>query len=664
MKNKNLKFSGFLQQVVQTMMFVLLLVVYLISRGLTNMFNWKHFPQNLRRKLQVPVTDFFHKITKQLDLNHSGSISRVDLIELSIRNMMAKKTRTMVTVGGMTIGIGAVVFLVSIGYGLQQLVITRVARLEEMKQTDVSPQTGGKIKINDQTLSNLKDISSVDMALPLIAVVGRVNYQNSVSDMAVYGVTTDYLQQSAVKPVEGKIFDSNELVTILPQNSGQVAGASTENVILGDTIQDINFTIKPSTWLRVRESASSSAKILGYTKRVEGNSSGEEIWGGTYASDDNAGKAGTTAEGKTLGKWIKASVLLWKEEKCDTQNQGDCEDGKYMVLRDTDNQQVQEDGYVAELNVTLSGSSVTPSKVLGVSTDTSSANAGVSWVEIASESGTVAQQQTKTVALTSEAKKQAVVNRAMLKVLGINENEAIGKTFSVSFVVVGDLLANATEKVESAPTDYTIVGVTPEESTPIFYVPFIDLRTLGVANYSQVKVVAKNQTDLAKIRKQIEAMGYTTRSVADTVAQINSLFATAKTLLLLLGMVALAVAALGMFNTLTVSLLERTREVGLMKAMGMKSSEVKELFLTESMTMGFFGGVLGIVAGFVLGKLLGLILSFFAIFKGVGYIDVSYLPLSFVLVILLLSLIVGLATGIYPAKRATKISALNALRYE
>jgi putative ABC transport system permease protein len=248
--------------------------------------------------------------------------------------------------------------------------------------------------------------------------------------------------------------------------------------------------------------------------------------------------------------------------------------------------------------------------------------------------------------------------------LGINENEAIGKTFSVSFVVVGDLLANATEKVESAPTDYTIVGVTPEESTPIFYVPFIDLRTLGVANYSQVKVVAKNQTDLAKIRKQIEAMGYTTRSVADTVAQINSLFATAKTLLLLLGMVALAVAALGMFNTLTVSLLERTREVGLMKAMGMKSSEVKELFLTESMTMGFFGGVLGIVAGFVLGKLLGLILSFFAIFKGVGYIDVSYLPLSFVLVILLLSLIVGLATGIYPAKRATKISALNALRYE
>ena len=159
-------------------------------------------------------------------------------------------------------------------------------------------------------------------------------------------------------------------------------------------------------------------------------------------------------------------------------------------------------------------------------------------------------------------------------------------------------------------------------------------------------------------------MGYVTRSVADTVDQINSLFATARTVLMLLGMVALSVAALGMFNTLTVSLLERTREVGLMKAMGMKSWEVQELFLTESMLMGFLGGLLGIIVGFITGKLVGMALSFFAIFKGVGYIDISYVPLSFVIVIIFLSLLVGIVTGIYPAKRATKISALNALRYE
>jgi putative ABC transport system permease protein len=208
------------------------------------------------------------------------------------------------------------------------------------------------------------------------------------------------------------------------------------------------------------------------------------------------------------------------------------------------------------------------------------------------------------------------------------------------------------------------VGVTPDDKTPVFFVPFMDLRSLGITNYSQIKLVVTNSSDLEQTRRQIEAMGYVTRSVADTVMQVNALFGTARTLLAVLGMVALAVAALGMFNTLTVSLLERTREVGLMKAMGMKSSEVSELFLTESMIMGFMGGILGIILGFVLGKLTGLILSAFAVFKGVGLVDVSYVPLPLIITVVFLSLLVGIATGIYPAKRATKISALNALRYE
>ena len=119
-----------------------------------------------------------------------------------------------------------------------------------------------------------------------------------------------------------------------------------------------------------------------------------------------------------------------------------------------------------------------------------------------------------------------------------------------------------------------------------------------------------------------------------------------------------------MFNTLTVSLLERIREIGLMKAMGMRSEEVRELFLTESMVMGFFGGISGLFFGFLAGKILGLVLSLVAVFKGVGFIDISYIPVSFVILIVVLSLMVGFLTGIYPSKRATQVSALNALRYE
>jgi len=651
--------------------FVLLLMLYLAAKGVIRLANWRRFPQSITAKFELPLSRFYIRSIKLLNLRPTNSISRVDLIELSIKNMRAKKTRTLVTVGGMTIGIGAIVFLVSIGYGLQELVVTRVARLEEMRQVDVTPQSGGKVKIDDNTLSDFKDIEAVEMALPLIAVVGRVNYQNSVSDMAVYGVTSDYLKQSAIKPVQGTIFESNEIASLtsnLPKREyvpvGQVAGATVEKAVWGEEIQDLDFVISPSQWIRVRENPATNAPILGYTKRVEGSSSGVEVWGESFQSENMAGEAGETEEGRTLGKWIKAPVLLWEEKVCDSKTEGDCEEGKYLVLRDGENKQIQKTGYFAEINLSIQGMMVQEPQVLGVAADKEQAESSIDWVEIASEAGVLDTPDTKTVELSGDAKRQAVVNRAMLKILGINENEAIGKKFDTSFVVVGELLFNDKEKIESAPTQYTIVGVTPEEKTPVFYVPFVDLRSLGIVNYSQVKVVVENSSDLAKTRRQIEAMGYVTRSVADTVEQINSLFATARTILMLLGMVALAVASLGMFNTLTVSLLERTREVGLMKAMGMKSSEVQELFLTESMIMGFFGGVLGIVVGVILGKLAGLGLSFFAIFKGVGFVDISYVPAIFILVIIFLSLLVGVVTGIYPAKRATKISALNALRYE
>ena len=558
----------------------------------------------------------------------NGSITQVDLLELSIRNLMSKKNRTMITIGGMTIGIAIIVFLVSIGYGLQELVVKRVARLEEMSQANVMPQTGGKLKINDQTLNQLKEISNVKAVLPLISVVGRVNYSNSVSDMAVYGVTSDFLKQSAIKTIYGKIFESNDLTNkvIQAKDDAVVVELTSESSASAEVSQTINYSINSKAWIKVRESADPKAKILGYTKKTNDSASGIEVSGVKFVDLD----------GKTSNRWIKAKVLLWKMEKCD-ETEGDCENGEYMVLREKDGSQANEIGYfglISEIKVL--------EKTVPVETE----------------------NKQNLVEISDLALKKAVVNKTFLTVLGIKENEAVGKKFTTTFVVVGNLLSKENETVESVPTEYEIIGVTPDEKSPIFFVPFIDLRGLGVENYSQVKIVAASASNLPIIRRQIEAMGYVTSSVSDTVAQINSLFNTLRTMLALLGLMALSVAALGMFNTLTVSLMERTREVGLMKAMGMKSDEVKELFMAESLIMGLCGGICGLLLGFLLGKVLGLILSVFALFKGMGFIDVSYIPVLFVALIVILSLLIGILTGIYPAKRATKISALNALRYE
>jgi ABC-type lipoprotein release transport system permease subunit len=82
------------------------------------------------------------------------------------------------------------------------------------------------------------------------------------------------------------------------------------------------------------------------------------------------------------------------------------------------------------------------------------------------------------------------------------------------------------------------------------------------------------------------------------------------------------------------------------------------------MALGLWGGIIGFLGGFIAGKLIGLVLSFFSIFKGQGIIDITNLPFVFVLFIIMLSLTVEVLTGIFPAKRATSISALDALRYE
>ncbi len=530
------------------LIFSLSLLYYLLVKFFLYLFKLPLMPKNIRLKLRDSFERKSSRLSRIFGLEKPGTISRIQLIELSLRNLKIKKNRTFITIGGMAIGIAAIVFLVSIGYGLQSMVVSRVARLDEMKQADMTAQAGTGLKVNDEIISKTKDISNVEDVLPVISVVGRVNFNSSVSDVAVYGVTSDYLKNSAIKTYKGSIFNSNEL------------------------------TVK--------------------------------------AEDEKADK-GAQSAGESLGN---------------PQNK---------LVGDASGQAESR----ASLNFT----------------DVPGSNG--EFVELNDKSSAVQKNDIETRAISSQAKRQAVVNAAMLSVLGLPDTEAINKQINISFISTSDEVDGG-KKVRSQETPYEIVGIVNYGDTPLMYVPFLDLRTLGITNYSQARVVVKEEDDLADARKKIEAMGYNTTSVADTVQQVNSFFANVRKISALVGAIALAVASLGMFNTLTVSLLERTREVGLMKAMGMKSDEIRDLFLTESMIISFFGGLFGLLLGYLGGKLLSLLLTFFSLTKGQGYMDVSQIPFIMVVYVLMLSLSVGIITGIYPARRAKKISALNALRYE
>lgn len=667
--------------------FAILVVLYVSAQLIFRIARIRVMPHAVSMLVAKKFSALYSRTVLVFERKDSENISRIDLIEIAIRNMSAKKARTFITVGGMSLGIAAIVFLVSVGYGLQNLVISRVARLDELKQADVNKNPGSKVNIDDKTLADIKQVQGVKDALPMISVVGRVEFNNSITDVAVYGVTSDYLKNSAVKPSVGQIFDSNELSVAMPKDVGQVAGTQSERPVLkmGAKIADVDYSINPGEWVRVREAPTTESKILGYTRRSEGVQQGIQVWGDSYESPGEEGTAGKDSDGNYFGRWIKSRVYLWEQKDCDKENP-DCVNGKYKVIRDSDGIQVQKDAYFAEFNVNLHSTIEPEAEVLGTKTvvidgeavlaetteATQSTSTGMTikvtddpnFIEILEENVATEVQKVNKVDLSPASKKLAVVNRAFLQVLGIRETEAVNKEFSISFIATSDLLKDSKEKLESNSAYYKIIGVTPDDKVPMMYVPFIDLRSLGIGNYSQLKMVVKDQASLPKSRLQVESMGFVTRSVADTVSQINSFFQTVRLVLGAMGIVALVVASLGMFNTLTVSLLERTREVGLMRAMGMKSSEVQELFLSESIIMGVFGGCIGLFIGFVAGKFLGLILSIFSIAKGVGYIDVTYVPVPFVALIVILSITVGFITGIYPATRAKKISALNALRYE
>lgn len=211
---------------------------------------------------------------------------------------------------------------------------------------------------------------------------------------------------------------------------------------------------------------------------------------------------------------------------------------------------------------------------------------------------------------------------------------------------------------------YQIAGVIDDDENQFAYIPIQDIEVLGVTNYSQVKVQLEDKKFLESVRTKIEQLGFKTASTADTISEIEAFFGGLRSVLAVIGFIALAVASLGMFNTLTVSLLERTREIGGMKTMGMVSGEIQELFLAEAMIMGFGGGIGGLLLGYLVGQVTTYAISIVAIAQGVGYLNLTHIPLTLSTFIIISSFVVGLITGLYPSYRAKRISALNALRYE
>jgi putative ABC transport system permease protein len=158
--------------------------------------------------------------------------------------------------------------------------------------------------------------------------------------------------------------------------------------------------------------------------------------------------------------------------------------------------------------------------------------------------------------------------------------------------------------------------------------------------------------------------GLLVSSLSDTVDQANQIFGIIQIVLISFGIIALIVSAIGMFNTMTIALLERTGEIGIMKSIGASRSSISIMFIAESTIMGILGGIGGVVVGILGGKIFNTMINLVASRFGGQSVNLFYSPMWFIVVIVVFAGFVGLFTGIVPARRASKIDPLDALRYK
>jgi ABC-type antimicrobial peptide transport system permease subunit len=167
---------------------------------------------------------------------------------------------------------------------------------------------------------------------------------------------------------------------------------------------------------------------------------------------------------------------------------------------------------------------------------------------------------------------------------------------------------------------------------------------------------------VADIVKAVQELGFSSFSLKQVVEQIDQGFGVFKGILGGIGGVALLVAAIGIANTMVMSVLERTREIGIMKAVGAAPRDIRTLFLAEAAYVGVFGGILGLGLGLAGGQLIDRIIRELNPRTNPAPIFVVGPELAFGA--LALALAVALLAGFLPARRAMRMSALSALRYE
>jgi putative ABC transport system permease protein len=182
--------------------------------------------------------------------------------------------------------------------------------------------------------------------------------------------------------------------------------------------------------------------------------------------------------------------------------------------------------------------------------------------------------------------------------------------------------------------------------------------------YTTVEVHVKSPTQVQPVEDAIKKMGFNTFSIVDATRSLRQFFAVLDLFLGIFGSLALAVASIGIINTLVMAILERRREIGIMKAIGASDGDVKGLFFAEAGVMGVFGGVVGVALGWSIGRVINLGTNVYLKRQHFPPEQIWFVPWWLVIGAIAFAIVVSLLSGLYPASRAARLDPVQALRYE
>ncbi len=257
--------------------------------------------------------------------------------------------------------------------------------------------------------------------------------------------------------------------------------------------------------------------------------------------------------------------------------------------------------------------------------------------------------------------RSVIVSFSSIKLVGIKDvSGAIGK--EIKLIIP---LKRYGAKIEKISESFTIVGVSESESGSEIYIPSHVFSSAGVSEYNNIKAKIDSVDNSVGVRKQIESGGFETSSLMDTMLEINNIFKFLNLVLIGFGSIGIIVAVLGMFNTLTISLVERTKEIGLMMSLGARRVDVRRLFMFDAVIISMIGSIIGVILAFFAGGFVNSYINSGAKARGVTEsFSLFSTPIWMIVSVVGATVIIGLLIAYLPSRRAGKINPIDALRHE